>query len=136
MNKVFKYILVGVAVISVSKVIGKVMGVGDKPDTRATLTKLVTDLNTQLPKDIDSTTRATRVELIGNTVRYNYSLIPVVDINAEQKSAFESAAIKQVCNGDMKVFSKEGITMEFMYSYVSSSGGKDMLISVPPHKCT
>jgi hypothetical protein len=136
MNKWFKWILAIAILVAVPKVITKIFFGDSKGQARTAIAKIVAETNPTLPKKIDAVTTLTRVELDGQTYRVHYTMDPAVQIDPANRPVYEKTAHQQICAGNMKLLSDNGIGVEYLYTYTGAGGVElKMPVAVPAGSC-
>lgn len=139
MGKLGKFIIAAMVVVGVSKTVQKVMGLDEQSKWEA-MEKMVADLNAKAPNKVDEITTFTGASLTKQEIKLNYRLAGVHNFTGAQLAQFESAAVKQVCGGPMKVFASNNMTVKFKYLYEMREGMHSGIfpidIAVPPQRCT
>jgi hypothetical protein len=138
LQKLFKIIAAIAILITVPKIIQKVMFSESKSDIAKQMTVFVNQANKDVPKKIDDLTTLTKAEFNAatSTYRIHYTMNPGINIDQSKRDAFNSFAVKQICSGNMKMILEKKITIEYLYTF-SPNGGEDqnMTISIPPSSC-
>jgi hypothetical protein len=136
MNRVIKIVLAVAILITVPKIIQRVMFGSPKDKAIAALRSTIQELSPTLPKKIDSVTTLTKAEVSGDTYRIYYTMDPSVQVDASRKGIVEQTAKQQICGTSKKILTDNGITVEYVYTFSGQSGDEQMSVVVPSGSCS
>lgn len=136
MGKLLKIVGVIAVLLIVPKIVSNVMGMDEKSQTKKQMMKLVSDVSSNLPKEVGPGVTLTGVEFENNVFRNNYTLEEAAHFDLSQKAKYETNALELVCLGAIKEFSKKGVIFEYRYKYTDTGGVKTFDIAVPPSDCS
>lgn len=136
MNRVVKIVLAIAILITVPKIIQRVMFGSSKDKAIAALRSTIQELSPTLPKKIDSVTTLTRAEVSGDTYRIYYTMDPSVQVDPSRKGIVEQTAKQQICGTAKKILTDNGITVEYVYRFSGQSGDEQMSVVVPSGSCS
>ena len=137
MKRLLKYAAALVIVLAIPAIIQKVMLGPKQEDAKKTaLVNLANEQNATLPKRMDAMTTLTKVEYDQDVWRVHYTMDKGAPIDPFSQKTYRDYAVKQICGGSTKMILEKNITIEYLYSYTSSSGDPEKLrISIPPGSC-
>lgn len=107
-----------------------------RPTDRQQIEKEIAALNATLPKNVDTITTQTRVELVDHTINSYYAVTQVMEPDATMTETLRQGILKQLCaKADARKVLALGYSLNNVYAVRTPRGPDQIVVLIKPADC-